>query len=64
MQRAMNKLRSQQTYSNVMNGVFLPVANITPMVTPLLKAKQYQDALKLVMFISPVRKKNFYLKIL
>ena len=54
MNRIKKKLRSQLSDSNVKNGLLLSVTNLAPNITDLLKTKQYQVSLKLVMFISPV----------
>ena len=40
--------------SNMKNGVLLSDTNLTPNITDLLKAKQYQVSLKAVMIIPPV----------
>ena len=54
MKSMKNRLRSQQSDTNVKNGLLLSVTNLTPNITDLKKAKQYQVSLNLVMFISPV----------
>ena len=61
MRSIRNKQRSQLSGSNVMNGLLLSITNFTPDITDLLKAKQYQVSLKLVMFLYPVRENIFIL---
>ena len=51
MKKIKNKLRSQLSDPNE-NGLLLSVTNLTPNITDLLKAKQYQVSLKVVMLIS------------
>ena len=60
MKSTKNKLRSQLSNTYVKNDLFLSVTNLTLNITDLLKAKQYQVSLKLVMFISLVREIILY----
>ena len=55
MKSITNILNTQLSDSNVKNGLPLSVTNLTPNITDLLKAKQYQASLKFVLSISPVR---------
>ena len=63
MNNIKKKLRSQLSDSNVRNGLLLLVTNLTPNITDLLKAKQYQKSHYSYLYLSLLYMKLFLFEI-